>query len=659
MDLDTIAQELSQEQLDLVVGRVAALLSWDVRQRINTVDLNQLIQEEVVRVVRDATPYYQYYQDQSSTNANPNSVINAITSEFTVQTQTFLNRLTQDIQKNVIDSIYSTVGSTNIFNIIQQETTRIITDYLTKNQFAIPNASLPGRMIDTRDLKVSADNITAGTINLFTSTGIQDRASQLRVDLSDELTVVDNKLVVRDLQVTGQFTAANFPTSLIEKVAVITLNYIEGKLPNGSFDFAKLDQQELLNLVAQIATQRANDQILATVNSTLGSIDIRDQVHSMIRDTVANAVQVYKWPNLDQHRDPVQDPVYTGLISEFRSSTDRYLQSLATSIQQQISTQIQDKVSDQNFYTMIVEYVNNLVYDAMLTGKFNFPNGSIAGSAINPQGLKITADNVLPGTIRQFESTGIQDRASQCQVVILDQATVFENKLVANDLEVAGTVTFKGTIDPELINQVSQATLTKLEQNHQDAVYDQYVQRVLDLLNTTGVAADRVVFEHGSILENNKLNNRITESNLQQVGVLNELQVQGTSIQAETLYTTNRRVGINTRDPEKPLDIWDQEVQLVFGKRSKDQGIIGSPLNQQVVLSANYRNNLILNPDGSVTVERLTIGSVKHTSAREMPLDDRPIGNIVWNENPYIGGPIGWVSLGGARWASFGTIVDS
>ena len=31
-------------------------------------------------------------------------------------------------------------------------------------------------------------------------------------------------------------------------------------------------------------------------------------------------------------------------------------------------------------------------------------------------------------------------------------------------------------------------------------------------------------------------------------------------------------------------------------------------------------------------------------------------GTIVWNENPAQGGPVGWICLGGTRWAKFGII---
>jgi hypothetical protein len=143
---------------------------------------------------------------------------------------------------------------------------------------------------------------------------------------------------------------------------------------------------------------------------------------------------------------------------------------------------------------------------------------------------------------------------------------------------------------------------------------------------------------------------------LQSVGALKELQVIGETLLDQTLYASNRRVGINTIDPESAMDIWDQEVQVVIGKRQQDTAIIGTTRNQKLVISANNRDQLTVNTDGSVSVKSLNIGNSNHTSSPFMPTDNRAVASVVWNESPVLGGPIGWVSLGGARWAPFGII---
>jgi len=116
------------------------------------------------------------------------------------------------------------------------------------------------------------------------------------------------------------------------------------------------------------------------------------------------------------------------------------------------------------------------------------------------------------------------------------------------------------------------------------------------------------------------------------------------------------KVGIGTIEPANSLTVWDQEVELGFGKRLKDTGWIGTPRNQDLILSANNQDNLTLATDGSVRVNKLTINKVSVTSSPGVPAGEQPRGTVAFNENPAPGQPIGWVSLGGGAWSKFGII---
>jgi hypothetical protein len=122
------------------------------------------------------------------------------------------------------------------------------------------------------------------------------------------------------------------------------------------------------------------------------------------------------------------------------------------------------------------------------------------------------------------------------------------------------------------------------------------------------------------------------------------------------VYITDKRLGINTLEPGAVLSVWDEEVEIQISKRKKDTAQIGSIRNHAVVLSSNNKENLVLNTDGSVTAQSITIGNMNFTSAASAPNYEAVKGTVVFNENPSIGGPLGWVSLGGARWANFGII---
>jgi hypothetical protein len=143
---------------------------------------------------------------------------------------------------------------------------------------------------------------------------------------------------------------------------------------------------------------------------------------------------------------------------------------------------------------------------------------------------------------------------------------------------------------------------------------------------------------------------------LQTVGQLKELQVQGESLLSQTLYTTNKRVGINTIEPAQALSVWDQEIEIGFGKKENNTAVIGTPRSQTLIVGSNGKNNLTLTPDGATTVNRINMGSMSFTVGDMPPGDNQPRGAIVFNSNPSLGGPLGWVSLGDARWANFGVI---
>ena len=335
---------------------------------------------------------------------------------------------------------------------------------------------------------------------------------------------------------------------------------------------------------------------------------------------------------------------------------------METQSRDQIVAEVTQRLSAVNIADLAKQQATIIVRD--MIRDLSFPDSSIPGQAVNTTTLKLSGNNITGGIIKNLESTGIQDSASRCQVTILDAATVFENRLVATGLEITGDTTFKGKVIIEgdlpttspfvakLVDLVTQAFNDKYDQG----TFDQYCDRVFDKIIDEGIDASLIKVNEKPIVNEGVLAGSIVHSNLQSVGALKELQVIGETLLDQTLYASNRRVGINTIDPESAMDIWDQEVQVVIGKRQQDTAIIGTTRNQKLVISANNRDQLTVNTDGSVSVKSLNIGNSNHTSSPFMPTDNRPVASVVWNESPVLGGPIGWVSLGGARWAPFGII---
>jgi hypothetical protein len=413
------------------------------------------------------------------------------------------------------------------------------------------------------------------------------------------------------------------------------------------------------SLIASMTTE-IRQQIVHDVSSHIMNFDLQREIKDQIDAAVSRAIQGYATIGNDGKLEPFQNnAVASSVFNEFARNTDNFLETLRSRVQQRIVDELSYKLNTIDMNGMIREFANLAVKEILFNYNFSFPDNSIPGRCINPEGIKIHAENILPGTIKKFESTGIQDYATQLQLTILDDATIIENRLVAKSLDITEDLNIRGKINTEFTDNMATEILAKVNQQYTDGTFDQYCDRVMVRLAELGIPASQIKTNGQNLVVGETLAPSILESNLQKVGALKKLIVIGETLLDETVYVSTNRIGINTKQPERVLDLWDQEVQIVAGKRMKDVALIGTLRSQKVVLSSGNKDNLVLNPDGSIVVNNLVLGKVNHTSAAERPVDNRAAGQVVWNENPNIGSPIGWVSLGGARWAGFGIVVDN
>ena len=329
---------------------------------------------------------------------------------------------------------------------------------------------------------------------------------------------------------------------------------------------------------------------------------------------------------------------------------------------QLITDTVAARVAAINFNQAMTDATSSIIAERLKD--YVFPADSINGNALKLGDLVITGDNVKGGIIENFSSTGIDDRATGVAVTVLDHATVVENNLFTQDLTVEGTATINGNLnitgavneDSEFYRNLINSATTSALSNMNRGLFDSYSSLVFEQIKTDGLNLSKIKLNDAEVITDNRLGSTIINSNLQTLGLLKELQVVGESIFAETLYVTPKRVGINTIEPSGALAIWDQEVEIVAVKKSADTGSFGTPRQQRLVLTANNKENIILETDGSATINELRMGSMKFSVAAQPPNYVGERGHVVWNTNPNPGGPMGWICLGASNWANFGII---
>ena len=396
-------------------------------------------------------------------------------------------------------------------------------------------------------------------------------------------------------------------------------------------------------------SDRIEKSIVVHVKNALAAYDFDNKITLLASLKLDSKISSLEVSNLD-------------IEAKMLAASDRLVESIAANARKQITHDIARRIDAIDFQQSLTNAVAHQVerrLEAVI-----FPENSISFKALNQDEILISGSKIKGGIIENFGSTGVDDRATKCQLTILDSHTVFENNLVAaqadvkGDLIVGGNLVVSGTMADgpgfrNIVSATARAVVADLDQDF----FTSFSDIIFDKIRTEGIDLNRVTVAGEEVIVGNKLGNKVIESNLQKLGLVRELRSQGETFLSETVYIASNRVGINNINPGHALSIWDQEVEVVTAKHSQNTAMVGTVRAQDLILTSNGRNNLVLHTDGSVAVEQISIGQVGMYSAVAIPNDDQPQGTIVWNSRPEIGQPIGWVSLGAARWASFGTIT--
>ena len=410
--------------------------------------------------------------------------------------------------------------------------------------------------------------------------------------------------------------------------------------------------QNLVNDLAQRAIEKAQetvrDDLVKIVNQKLDEILSTGVVDRIVTARVEQQISQFT-PDLTKFEEGIQT-VSNTIIAGLDATASR-----------QITNHISQKIQDIDVPSLIDQAITTQL--ELNNFKIPFREKSIPGNSLDVTGLRITGDNISGGVITGFASTGIEDKATQCQVTILDQGTVFENTLYAPKIEVKGGAVIDGdltilgniTDNPayqQLVSDVSISAQTAIGPN----ILDAYQDRVFERIQEEGLDLNKIKINGQIIVEEDRLTSAVRHSQLQSLGVVRDLQTDGEALLSQTLYVSNRRVGVNTMDPNTALSIWDEEIEIGIGKQTHNTARIGAARDQSLIIGSNKQDNIILTPDGVTAISKLRLGNMMFSSSAMPPQYDAPRGTVVFNEVPSLGGPLGWVSLGNARWANFGII---
>ena len=357
--------------------------------------------------------------------------------------------------------------------------------------------------------------------------------------------------------------------------------------------------------------------------------------------------------------------------------TNQPLQPIITDLVTKLSAEAENEIAHRIKYELdrldLRGIIEHTIKQAIgnIEAEYQFPPGSIPHTSVNFGGVKFSGGMIKGGVIEDFGSIGIDDRASHVQLTVMDHATVFESPLYSSGLDIRGDATISGNVtiggDVTLSGSVSKQgrffqdlvdhAVAGVTSGLNDTLFERFTHIVYKEIAEKGLDLSQIRYKNKEVLNEAGLGYHIVDSNLQRVGLLKDLQTQGETLLSETFFVGNKRVGVNTLEPGATFVVWDHECEMVVCKRSENQGYIGTQRYQGLTLGSNNKDNIILTPEGVTKIDKLQIKNVPMTSSLTLPNYEGQRGEIIWNENPYPGAPIGWVCVGKNQWGTFGIIA--
>jgi hypothetical protein len=417
-----------------------------------------------------------------------------------------------------------------------------------------------------------------------------------------------------------------------------------------------LDTDAVNKLVSQQITAAVNAQVQAVMSSDDWLILLEDKILKYTQDRI-----LAKFNNSSTMPEIVE-AVKTSVTKLFADGhipgIDQYVdntvitQSIATAVDQTIQSALADLGQDPVWLAGVETTVKqNMVLETISR------IGSIDINTIIRQRVDENMQKIRQEFITDFSSTGIDDQATECQLTIMDDTTVVENRLTTadltvvngariNDLSVTGSINTDNPAWTVLADNISDNTLKKLSEKWRNEL----VQQITDQIRHQGIEFDAVTIGGDYVVAGNRLSKAITESSLQSVGVLNQLSVAGETHLNNTLSVVKNRLGINTDSPESALSVWDEEVSVIVGKHKAKHAYIGTARDQTLSLGVNRTPYLDIDNTGLTTVKKLQVGVHKFSHATQVPGWLGTKGDIVFNANPGPDRVFAWICTGSYNW---------
>lgn len=331
---------------------------------------------------------------------------------------------------------------------------------------------------------------------------------------------------------------------------------------------------------------------------------------------------------------------------------------------------------------------------------------------------ELSGNKIHGGTITQFASVGISDKASEKILVVSNDGihvSVAHIETIKNPLTVEGDLTVKGTVHAtrmhvdELVADVRNERTDPLafigKENKVafgkgliwpggDYTKQFILQERPDRFFATEsleLRAGKIYMINGqNVLAQDELGRTVTKSHLKKVGVLENLSVDGNLNVDNFIHydAGSQRFAVGTSSPNGTFSVMSLDHEFIVDGNEDGSFRIGSYSTTGIDLMTDDTVRISINATGVITVNEKTVfkdkigvgvknfstdadittaGPVRFQNKKFEVADEIPTsgnyvkGDIVWNSDVKPSGNIGWVCIRSGSpgdWKAFGQIAS-
>lgn len=383
--------------------------------------------------------------------------------------------------------------------------------------------------------------------------------------------------------------------------------------------------------------KHVNQQIEQSIKTYLDSEELKTRLKDQVNAALGHIIE------------HVAGKVYMEVMNE-NSFTEHINDIVKVEAAQQIQIITQAVVRENLATADISKIIDDKIQRTVTTNLVNvkLPENSIHPNAIDWSKQPLNGSYVRGGMIREFSSTGIDDKAKNVQLTILDDHVVTEGEFTAMNITAAENITAKnlsltGTLEigTEIIDH---GPFSQMIQMHAGMVVDEALEPYKQLL-----------INGQSIVNNGVLAPSVTQSNLRKIGNLSDLNVLGDAKFSETMFVSEHsKVGINTEEPRGALTVCDEDAEFSLTRTKRRTMFVGSTRDTDIEIGSHNQTQITLKQDIVDIANAVRVMGIKFSVSPGIPEYIGEMNEIVLISSARDDQAKFYICRGGNKWQALG-----